>query len=92
MSKPYLISLSVDKGPNTIRQQITALQREIAGLEKQLSLRTPAKPATPPLFNPVAAYARAVEANDKKTAAALFKTHKKAIFASRKGKPLNLTK
>ena len=35
-------------------------------------------------FNPVEAYAAAVEAGDKKLAAELFKTHKAAIFASRR--------
>jgi hypothetical protein len=38
--------------------------------------------ATP--FNPVEAYAAAVEAGDKKLAAELFKAHKTAIFASRR--------
>jgi hypothetical protein len=38
--------------------------------------------ATP--FNPVEAYAAAVEAGDKKLAAELFKAHKAAIFASRR--------
>ena len=36
-------------------------------------------------FNPAEAYASAVEAGDKKLAAELFKTHKKAIFAARNG-------
>jgi hypothetical protein len=36
-------------------------------------------------FNPAEAYAAAVEAGDKKLAAEIFKTHKKAIFAARTG-------
>lgn len=36
-------------------------------------------------FNPAEAYASAVEAGDKKLAAEIFKTHKKAIFAARSG-------
>jgi hypothetical protein len=35
-------------------------------------------------FNPVEAYAAAVEAGDKKLAAELFKAHKTAIFAARR--------
>jgi len=58
----------------------TAL-RAVGLLPSDVELEIAAE-ATP--FNPVEAYAAAVEAGDKKLAAELFKAHKTAIFAARR--------
>jgi hypothetical protein len=99
-SKTEIISLRADletahRNLTALKSEIEKRDLAIADLEhtKRIALQAvgllpsdveiEVEPQSTP-FNPVEAYAAAVEAGDKKLAAELFRAHKAAIFASRR--------
>ena len=100
LQKGEIISLRADletahRNLSALKAQVEQRDLRIASLEetKRIALQAvgllpsdveiEVDPQSTP-FNPVEAYAAAVEAGDKKLAAELFKAHKAAIFASRR--------